>query len=159
MKVKTKLMSLVCFSLLSSATAYASERSVEFSIPGNQYCDANHVSEVSFSISNLSDINTTIRLDLYKVDGAELQSSGTANNGMTSDLMLGQDYVLAGRETATFHAPFGKGNLACSDRVYYGKISISDLNGRVIASGFISGRNKELFRSGVPILINNGIAF
>lgn len=144
---------------LASLSVFADVRSIEFPIPGNQYCDSAHVSEISFSISNLSDVQTSIKFDLYKIDGSPLLTNGTANNGMGSELILGEEFTLNNRATTTYHLPFGKGSTACSERVYHGKITIFGLNGRVIASGFISGRNQENFRSSSPIIINSGKSF
>ncbi|RXE87980.1 MULTISPECIES: hypothetical protein [unclassified Pseudoalteromonas] len=159
MKIKQHFTKLLLLSAFFSSGIYANERTVEFSVPGNQYCDANHVTELSLVVSNLSDVETTIKLDLYTIKGTPLIHGGTANNGMESELTTGQELVLSGRATTTYHIPFGKGNVACSSRIYHGKITVSSLNGRVIASGFISGRNKELFRSSAPIIINGGNAF
>lgn len=162
MNFKKVLIGLVVF---SSASAYANQRSIEFPIAGNQYCDPTHVSELSLSISNLSESQSTIKLELFKIDGSALESSGTANNGIQSQLELGHFYPLNGRATTTFHLPFGKGNLNCSDRVYHGKITVNNLNGRIISSGFISSRKQTpmnpdtIFISSAPITVNEGKPF
>lgn len=154
---KLLTIGILCLSIVSGITYAANERIVRFAIPNNQYCDDHHGSEVSISISNISDVEQTIRLDLFKIDGTLFNSAGTSNNGIGSELDSGTNFTLSAHATTTFHMPFG--DSGCSNRVYHGKITIKGNNGLLLASGFVSGRQAQNFRSGATINIMNGQPF
>tara|TARA_Y100001960_G_C14756415_1_gene871492 strand:- start:1233 stop:1700 length:468 start_codon:yes stop_codon:yes gene_type:complete len=151
------ISSALILALGASFSANSNERNIEFSIPGNHYCDGHHGSDLSFTISNLSDVNTNIKLELFKIDGTQLLRAGTTNNGIGSEIIPGQGFSLQARKTTTYHTPFSGEN--CSDRVYHGKLTVFGNNGRVIASGVISNLQGQNFRSSAPIIINEGRAF
>lgn len=132
---------------------------VNFAIPGNQYCDANHVTEFSISISNISETdNIPVTLHLYKADGAELLLAGTNNNGIVSDIELASEFVITAGSTMNYHRPISSGS-GCSNRVYRGKIESITNGNQLLSSGWISGRNGQNFRSGATIIINGGRSY
>lgn len=148
---------ILCLSVVSGLAYAANERIVRFAIPGNQYCDSQHSTEVSISITNLSDVSQTITLDLFKIDGTTLTNYGTSNNGIGSELDLSEPFAISAKATTTLHVPFDGVN--CPKRVYHGKITVNGNNGLILASGYVSGRAGQNFRSGATINIMNGQPF
>lgn len=162
MKINRDFIRVFLCSIILCSGAYAEKRIVEFSVPGNQYCDGNHMSEISISISNLSNNSTSVILDLYKIDGSALLLAGTSNNGIISDIVLGQANTLSGKSTKAYHLPFQDQHVLgapCSDKIYHGRITVDSLDGRIVAAGSIAARNLEYFRGAATILINEGKPF
>lgn len=161
-----KIIKIATLTLLTTAsTVYASgDRTIAFSIPASQYCDNGHGSELSISITNISSESAQIKLSLYKKDGTISQLTGSNNNGIISDLNLNQTTILNARETTNYHVGFlaagaGPGNGDCSERVFHGEITVSGHSGKILASGWQSGRNLDYFRSGATVIINGGKPF
>ena len=78
---------------------------------------------------------------------------GTNNNGMISDIASGTAFTIPAGVTKNHHLA------SCADRVIRGSIEASTNGNHLLASGWVSGRNDQNFRSGATVMVNNGMPF
>ncbi|WP_322903424.1 discoidin domain-containing protein [Paenibacillus campi] len=126
-----------------------------FAIPANTFCDQSHLVELSLNITNLSNTEQTIKLELLKADGSAVTNAGTAYNGIKSDLMPGFNVKVAARHTGTYHFTFGGQSSNCDDRPFAGVWTTAGaVEAQLIASGFVSS---SLYS--VPVIVNGGMVW
>lgn len=157
-----KLIASSLFTISLSTSVVAAERIVHFAISGNNYCDSNHVSEITFNVSNLGNTPTLVTVFLYRRDGTSMVQLGTNNNGIFSTITPGTPFNLGARTTEHYHLPIGgPSTIPCSDRVFSGKIVVDSLDSVLLASGWVTGRRytADTTMSAVPITVNESKPF
>lgn len=132
------MMTLLLFLLVAAIpVAVSAEASSEkyFTIPMNSPCSQSQIMDLSINVSNLNSEVASFTLHLYKKDGNEITTQGTAYDGVESTIVPGSTATLAGKNTAMYHLSFGGPLSNCSERVYYGKIVSQTSNAVLLAGG------------------------
>ncbi|SHO57464.1 hypothetical protein [Vibrio quintilis] len=143
-----KLTKFVAPLLLLPSLAFAHSTEMIFNAPILS-CGTNYM---NLTLSNLSDHNTNVKVELYNKSGQPV--TPTASTGM-DDFLPNENFTIPANSSVVYYADFRKvnGNNDCSTSPVIIKI-IKDKNSEILATGYKSATNTL-----VQFNINQGKAF
>jgi len=152
------------FSLSATYAAADVSRVVYFSIQNNAGCNTtSNMYSIMFNISNTGLSTANVTLQLYNSAGTEITITGSSVDGYMSNITPGTPFTLDSKETEHYHVNFGyTSSNACSDRPAFGKITVNNEAGLLVASGETRSLNRlstPVLFAGAPIIINAGQPF
>lgn len=135
---------------------------VWFKVKNNMRCVENgEYSNYILKISNLESSPATVNVQLYKNDGTEFTTSGAGSgSGYSTTFTPGTAFTLSAKASAQYLVNFGYTFNPFADRPAYGKITVQDDAGLLIAKGESrAAKTSSETIHDVPIIINNGQPF